>query len=195
MTATSVDAVITDPPYAIRRIPTVNSGALHCHARTAPTTNAALPGPVATACAPSRSTPPSRGLCGVSRRRTCTRAMLTRVGTPQTNRSLWRLVQAKADRMPPGLQAQRSTRRVRWHPHLAPSRSNRRGPGLEIRASLAWHHASGVPTYLNAGRPSGQRPRHRTRTLGGRGTGLMPAYEPIVLARCALRSTIVSNIA
>lgn len=53
--------------------------------------------------------------------------------------------------------------------------------GLEIRDTLMWVYATGMP---------------KSRRLpGGMGTALKPAYEPILLARKALEGTTAENIA
>jgi site-specific DNA-methyltransferase (adenine-specific) len=52
--------------------------------------------------------------------------------------------------------------------------------GFEIRDCLAWLYGSGFPKSLNVG--------------NGWGTGLKPAYEPIILARKPLAGTVAANV-
>jgi site-specific DNA-methyltransferase (adenine-specific) len=52
--------------------------------------------------------------------------------------------------------------------------------GLEIRDVLLWLYATGVPKSR--------------RMPGGRGTGLKPAYEPILLARAPITGTVTANL-
>jgi len=52
--------------------------------------------------------------------------------------------------------------------------------GWEIRDCLMWVYGSGFPKSLNIG--------------GGWGTALKPAYEPIIMARKPLTSTVAANV-
>jgi len=52
--------------------------------------------------------------------------------------------------------------------------------GWEIRDTLGWIYGSGFPKSLNIG--------------NGYGTALKPAYEPIILARKPLSSTVAANV-
>src|SRR5438067_12864642 len=52
--------------------------------------------------------------------------------------------------------------------------------GLEVRDQLLWLHGQGVPK-------SRRLPR-------GLGTGLKPAYEPIIMARAPLQSRVADNL-
>lgn len=52
--------------------------------------------------------------------------------------------------------------------------------GWDIRDSLMWVYGSGFPKSLNIG--------------GGWGTALKPAYEPIIMARKPLTSTVAANV-
>lgn len=51
--------------------------------------------------------------------------------------------------------------------------------GFEIRDMIAWAYGTGFPKSLN---------------VGGLGTALKPALEPIVLARKPIKTTVVANI-
>jgi DNA modification methylase len=52
--------------------------------------------------------------------------------------------------------------------------------GFEVRDCLSWLYGSGFPKSLNIG--------------GGWGTALKPGWEPIVMARKALRGTVAANV-
>lgn len=52
--------------------------------------------------------------------------------------------------------------------------------GWDIRDCLMWVYGSGFPKSLNIG--------------GGWGTALKPAYEPIIMARKPLKSTVAANV-
>jgi len=52
--------------------------------------------------------------------------------------------------------------------------------GFEIRDCLSWLYGSGFPKSLNLG--------------GGRGTALKPGWEPIILARKPMPSTVAANV-
>jgi len=52
--------------------------------------------------------------------------------------------------------------------------------GLEVRDVLAWLFSTGVPKAR--------------RMPGGQGTGLKPAYEPIVLGRAPIAGTVTANL-
>jgi site-specific DNA-methyltransferase (adenine-specific) len=62
--------------------------------------------------------------------------------------------------------------------------------GFEIRDSIAWLYGSGFPKSLDVGRVIGL-PEGRWR---GWGTGLKPAFEPIVIARKPLAGTVAATV-
>ncbi|MFC7500901.1 DNA-methyltransferase [Nocardioides sp. GCM10030258] len=74
--------------------------------------------------------------------------------------------------------------------------------GFEIRDSLAWLYATGFPKSLNAGtavqnleqKRSTQGASDSSDTWEGWGTALKPAFEPIVFARVPLDGTVANNL-
>lgn len=67
--------------------------------------------------------------------------------------------------------------------------------GFEIRDSLAWLYSSGMPKSLNVERAlAAHGHRQASTTWSGSGTALKPAFEPIVLGRKPLDGTMVQNV-
>lgn len=67
--------------------------------------------------------------------------------------------------------------------------------GFEIRDSLAWLYSSGMPKSLNVERALAAQDRPQASTTWtGSGTALKPAFEPIVLGRKPLDGTMVQNV-
>lgn len=71
--------------------------------------------------------------------------------------------------------------------------------GFEIRDSMAWLYSSGMPKSQNVERAIRSRAstpdeHQAAKDWSGWGTTLKPAFEPIVLARRPLESTMVGNI-
>lgn len=194
--STSVDAIVTDPPYAIKRVPA-----------------ALFASP-----APRRATCPSH--CSDQRVcDECVRADLIAkyedapmLGQQSQN---WHARETHsrgyADNDPaqfqqwctlwlseclrvlkPGghLVAFGGTRT--WH-RLAVAAED---AGFQIRDSLAWLYSTGMPKSHNVERALLNAGHERlSREWSGWGTALRPAHEPVVLARRPLEGTMVDNIA
>lgn len=85
-----------------------------------------------------------------------------------------------------------------WH-RLATAAEN---VGFEIRDSLAWMYATGFPKSLNVGaaverhldHAPGPRPSDSPSDWHGWGTTLKPAFEPILFARAPLDGTVAANV-
>lgn len=194
--STSVDAVITDPPYAIKRVP-----ANH-YARPP----ARLPDCSSARCEATQ-------VCD-----TCARAdaiakfsTSTMLGQQSQNWharethsrgyadndpaqfqhwcNLW-LTECLRILKPGGhLIAFGGTRT--WHRLVTAAEDT----GFEIRDSLAWLYSTGMPKSLNVPRAlSGAGRDDLAKRWDGAGTTLRPAFEPILLARRPLDGTMVNNL-
>lgn len=194
--STSVDAVVTDPPYAIKRIPAVLFASPALRRATCP-----------------RDSCSDQRVCD-----RCVRADLIAkydevpmLGQQSQN---WHARETHsrgyADNNPaqfqqwctlwlgeclrvlkPGghLVAFGGTRT--WH-RLAVAAED---AGFQIRDSLAWLYSSGMPKSQNVERALVNAGHERlSREWSGWGTALRPAHEPVVLARRPLEGTMVDNI-
>lgn len=193
----SVDAVVTDPPYAIKRIPS--------RAFTA----SAVRGPNCsdTACTPTTVCRPCARASDVAKfeqspmlgqqsqnwhaKETHSRGYADNDPTQfQAWCALW-LTECLRVLKPGGhIVAFGGTRT--WH-RLAVATED---AGFEIRDSLAWLYSSGMPKSLNVQRALTENPHGVDPTCwDGWGTALKPAFEPIVVARRPLDGTMVDNVA
>lgn len=66
--------------------------------------------------------------------------------------------------------------------------------GFEIRDSIAWLYGSGFPKSLNVSRAIDQAGGVAAQRWAGWGTGLKPAFEPIVVGRKPLVGTVAANV-
>jgi len=68
--------------------------------------------------------------------------------------------------------------------------------GFEIRDSIHWIHGQGFPKSLNVAKALGKAGRDAlpARDWDGWGTALKPAHEPIIMARKPLASTVSANV-
>ena len=66
--------------------------------------------------------------------------------------------------------------------------------GFEVRDCIAWMFASGFPKSLDVHKAIDRAAGARGEQWRGWGTGLKPAFEPIVLARKPLQGTVSSNV-
>lgn len=205
-----VDSVVTDPPYAIRKVPDVH-GALAGAASCCESCGTGVPVNGLRVC----------GGCLVDAERSAF-GDASMLGMQSEN---WQASETHsrgyADSDPSqfaawcGLWASECLRVLRPGGHLVAFGGTRtwhrlgcavEDCGFEIRDSLAWLYARGFPKGLDVGRALLERtdgldsPLRETvlevaARYQGWGTGLRPAHEPIVLARKALDGTVSSTVA
>lgn len=66
--------------------------------------------------------------------------------------------------------------------------------GWEIRDSLAWVFATGFPKSLNVAAALEKEGAPNSKDWEGWGTALKPGYEPIILARKPITTTVATNV-
>lgn len=196
LSSCSVDAVITDPPYAIKR--PARSDASQPNVRQATCTTAG--------CGPSDLCVSCRRALAVARfaqshmlgqqspnwhaKETHSRGYADNDPREfQTWCQLW-LDECLRILKPGGhLVAFGGTRT--WH-RLAAAAED---VGFEIRDSLAWLYSSGMPKSLNVEQALADTgDLAASNRWAGAGTALKPAFEPVVLARKPLDGTMVHNV-
>lgn len=192
----SVDSVITDPPYAIKRIPHARAsrpplGRPECDAancqRTRPCSACDRAHQVA-----MYAGAPMLGQQSQNWHERETHSRGYADNDPQQFQrwcTLW-LEECLRILKPGGhLVAFGGTRT--WH-RLASAAED---VGFEIRDSLAWLYTSGMPKSLSVERAlSKASPASESAAWAGWGTALKPAFEPIVLGRRPLSGTMVHNV-
>ncbi|QIK74750.1 DNA-methyltransferase [Nocardioides piscis] len=194
--STSVDAVVTDPPYALKRVPASRY--------TRPATR--RPQCVIDQCSADRvcseclradavakfSAAPMLGQQSQNWHAQETHSRGYADNDPvqfQYWCALW--LQECLRLLKPGghLVAFGGTRT--WH-RLATAAED---TGFEIRDSLAWLYSSGMPKSQNVERALATAGQNASaRNWSGWGTTLRPAFEPIVLARRPLEGTMANNV-
>lgn len=192
----SVDAVITDPPYAIKRIPT-RAFARPATPQAECSTRACTPDRVCVPCVRTDAVAkfdqaPMLGQQSQNWHAKETHSRGYADNDPHQFQAWCDLWVAECYRvLKPGghLVAFGGTRT--WH-RLAAAVED---AGFEIRDSLAWLYSSGMPKSLNVQRAL-TKIGHTSEAAAwsGWGTALKPAFEPIVLARRPLDGTMAENV-
>lgn len=192
----SVDAVITDPPYAIKRIParTYDHPALR---RRDCTTPKCVSSRVCAPCVRADTIAkfdhaPMLGQQSQNWHAKETHSRGYADNDPRQFQAWCALWLAECHRvLKPGghLVAFGGTRT--WH-RLAVAVED---AGFDIRDSLAWLYSSGLPKSLNVQRALANHGHtDEAAAWADWGTALKPAFEPIVLARRPLDGTMVDNV-
>ncbi|MDR7252771.1 site-specific DNA-methyltransferase (adenine-specific) [Nocardioides sp. BE266] len=196
----SVDSVVTDPPYAIRRLPRSISARPAARREDCPTTDCSDDH----ACRDCTqedlinkySDAPMLGQQSQNWHATATHSRGYADNDPQQFQewcSLW-LNECWRILKPGGhLVAFGGTRT--WHRLTCAAEDS----GFEIRDSMAWLYSSGMPKSQNIERALlGKEPtpadQAAAKIWAGWGTTLKPAFEPIVLARRPLDGTMANNL-
>jgi DNA modification methylase len=193
----SVDAVITDPPYAIKKVP-AHRFDLPAQPRPGCTDSRCLPERVCPRCLHAGTVEkfaqsPMLGQQSQNWHAKETHSRGYADNDPaqfQAWCALW-LSQCRRVLKPGGhLVAFGGTRT--WH-RLATAAEE---VGFDVRDSLAWLYSSGMPKSLNVHRALSNSASHDLQSSDwkGWGTTLKPAFEPIVLARRPLEGTMVENL-
>lgn len=193
----SMDAVVTDPPYAIKRIPSARFGQAvtpqpNCTVETC------VPRDPCRSCVRAHSAAlfaqaPMLGQQSQNWHAKETHSRGYADNDPrqfQTWCGLW-LTECLRVLKPGGhLVAFGGTRT--WH-RLATAAED---AGFELRDSLAWIYSSGMPKSLDVHRTIARSDHDIDPTIWENwGTALKPAFEPIVLARRPLDGTMADNVA
>ena len=66
--------------------------------------------------------------------------------------------------------------------------------GFEVRDSIIWMYSSGMPKSQDVGKVLGKRGNSAAKDWAGWGTGLKPAFEPIVVARRPFVGAVADNV-
>lgn len=192
-----VDAVVTDPPYAIKRVPA------NRYKRPAPQrpechNTECVAGRVCGACQRADTiakfaTAPMLGQQSQNWHATETHSRGYADNDPvQFQRwcELW-LPECLRILKPGGhIVAFGGTRT--WHRLVTAAEDT----GFEIRDSLAWLYSTGMPKSLNVEKAlTAAGNSHQAQAWAGTGTALRPAFEPILLARRQPEGTMANNIA
>lgn len=193
---TSVDAVITDPPYAIKRIPARRFAEPAMH-RVSCQSSGCSDLRVCGECIRVSLIDKfeSAAMLGQQSQNWHARETHSRGyadNDPQQFQAWCELWLAECLRvLKPGghLVAFGGTRT--WH-RLAVAAED---SGFEVRDSLAWLYSTGMPKSQNVGRALDKAGQSElAQAYAGWGTALRPAHEPAVLARRPLDGTMVDNL-
>lgn len=195
--STSVDAVVTDPPYAIKRIPPATfdrpAAPRPSCSEAACSERDACPDCVRADLISKFGSAPMLGQQSQNwhARETHSRGYADNdPGQFQRWCTLWLSECLRVLKPGAHLLAFGGTRT--WHRLTVAAEDS----GFEIRDSLAWLYSSGMPKSQNVERALSVADMvELSSKWSGSGTTLRPAHEPIVLARRPLEGTMVDNVA